>query len=92
MQRSTSRSRGVSDSTSRSLSVRCLRAAVSSRRTPVSSAGGRCVSSRSTPRMTASRRESEQSLATQPPAPAWSAKAARRGSSFSASTTVRTYG
>lgn len=49
MHRSTSRSRGVRDSTSRSLSVRCLRAAVNSRRTPVRSAGGRCVSSRSTP-------------------------------------------
>ena len=92
MQRSTSRSRGVSDSTSRSDSVRCLRAAVSSRRTPVSSAGGRCVSSRSTPRITASSRCSEQSLATQPQAPAWRARAARRGSSFSASTTVRTAG
>ena len=90
MQRSTSRSRGVRDSTSRSLSVRCLRAAVSSRSTPVSSAGGRCVSSRSTPRMTVSSRDSEQSLATQPDAPAWRASAARRGSSFSASTTVRT--
>ena len=87
MQRSTSRSRGVSDSTSRSLSVRCLRAAVNSRRTPVSSAGGRCVSSRSTPRITASSRCREQSLATQPEAPACSASAARRGSSFSASTT-----
>ena len=42
--------------------------------------------------MTASSRESEQSLATQPQAPAWRARAARRGSSRSASTTVRVAG
>ena len=39
-----------------------------------------------------SSRDSEQSLATQPEAPACRASAARRGSSFSASTTVRTRG